>query len=199
MLDLNLRVAFCREICLLLGLCDVDRPTLLARLQHRPGSAVFLAVGGAAESLLTQVDAGSCIFGPRVRVTPNPSQLKSRRTFTVPSQRCSFPRNAPLLQPGCLDLILLRRKGFVRLALEAGADLVPVLAFGENECYKRGQLVPGSMADRMQRATKKVGQRQAAHVLDKRCGWHFVLRPGLRPPCCRCVGSTCRAATAGAS
>lgn len=55
MLDLNLRVAFCREICLMLGLCDVDRPTLLARLRQRPGSAVFLAVGGAAESLLTQV------------------------------------------------------------------------------------------------------------------------------------------------
>lgn len=54
-LSLNLRVAFCREICLLHGLCDVDRPTLLARLRQGPGSAVFLAVGGAAESLLTRV------------------------------------------------------------------------------------------------------------------------------------------------
>lgn len=111
-LDLNLRVAFCREICLLHGLCDVEKSTLLARLRQRPGSAVFLAVGGAAESLLTQ--------------------------------------------PGCMDLILLRRKGFVRLALEAGADLVPVIAFGENECYQRSQLVPGSLADRLQTATKAI-------------------------------------------
>lgn len=54
-LSLNLKVSFCREICLLHGLCDVDRPTLLARLAQGPGSAVFLAVGGAAESLLTKV------------------------------------------------------------------------------------------------------------------------------------------------
>ncbi|KAL4458601.1 hypothetical protein ABPG75_013466 [Micractinium tetrahymenae] len=111
-LDLNLRVAFCREICLLHGLCDVDRPTLLARLRRGPGASVFLAVGGAAESLLTL--------------------------------------------PGCMDLILKRRRGFVRLALESGADLVPVVAFGENECYARTPLVPGSFADRAQRLTKNL-------------------------------------------
>ena len=54
-LSLNLKVSFCREICLLHGLCDVDRPTLLARLRQGPGSSVLLAVGGASESLLTQV------------------------------------------------------------------------------------------------------------------------------------------------
>lgn len=37
------------------------------------------------------------------------------------------------VQPGTLDLVLLKRKGFVRVALEGGAALVPVLAFGENE------------------------------------------------------------------
>ena len=55
MLSLNLQVSFCREICLLHGLCDVDKSTLLARLRQGPGSAVFLAVGGAAESMLTKV------------------------------------------------------------------------------------------------------------------------------------------------
>ena len=59
-LTLNLCVPFCREICLLHGLCDVDRSTLLARLAAGPGSAVFLAVGGAAESLLTQVGVPAC-------------------------------------------------------------------------------------------------------------------------------------------
>ncbi|KAL4429391.1 hypothetical protein ABPG77_005165 [Micractinium sp. CCAP 211/92] len=111
-LDLNLCVAFCREICLLHGLCDVSRSTLLARLRRGPGASVFLAVGGAAESLLTM--------------------------------------------PGCMDLILKRRRGFVRVALEAGADLVPVIAFGENEVYDRTPLVPGSFADRAQRLTKKL-------------------------------------------
>ncbi|EFR01795.1 diacylglycerol O-acyltransferase 2A [Nannizzia gypsea CBS 118893] len=40
-------------------------------------------------------------------------------------------------QPHTLRLILRRRKGFVKLAIRTGADLVPVLAFGENELYEQ--------------------------------------------------------------
>lgn len=38
-------------------------------------------------------------------------------------------------QPGSLRLILQGRKGFIKMALRTGADLVPVLAFGENDLY----------------------------------------------------------------
>lgn len=38
-------------------------------------------------------------------------------------------------QPGTLRLILQGRKGFVKMALRMGADLVPVVAFGENDLY----------------------------------------------------------------
>ena len=38
-------------------------------------------------------------------------------------------------QPHSLKLVLKRRKGFVKLAISTGADLVPTLAFGENELY----------------------------------------------------------------
>ncbi|KAI9781384.1 MAG: diacylglycerol O-acyltransferase 1 [Geoglossum umbratile] len=43
-------------------------------------------------------------------------------------------------QPGTLRLVLRSRKGFIKLAVRTGADLVPVLAFGENELYE--QLIP---------------------------------------------------------
>ncbi|PGH18759.1 hypothetical protein AJ79_00172 [Helicocarpus griseus UAMH5409] len=40
-------------------------------------------------------------------------------------------------QPHAIRLVLARRKGFVKLAIRTGADLVPVLAFGENELYEQ--------------------------------------------------------------
>ncbi|KAI0206408.1 diacylglycerol acyltransferase-domain-containing protein [Astrocystis sublimbata] len=38
-------------------------------------------------------------------------------------------------RPGIMRFILKERKGFIKLAVRCGADLVPVLAFGENNLY----------------------------------------------------------------
>lgn len=40
-------------------------------------------------------------------------------------------------QPHHLKLVLNSRKGFIKIAIRQGADLVPVLAFGENELYEQ--------------------------------------------------------------
>ncbi|KAJ3321770.1 2-acylglycerol O-acyltransferase 3 [Boothiomyces sp. JEL0866] len=38
---------------------------------------------------------------------------------------------------GTLDLVLLKRKGFAKIALATGSHLVPVIGFGENELFHR--------------------------------------------------------------
>ncbi|KAJ4344675.1 diacylglycerol O-acyltransferase 1 [Didymosphaeria variabile] len=40
-------------------------------------------------------------------------------------------------KPGTLRLVLRRRLGFVKLGIRKGADLVPVIGFGENEIYEQ--------------------------------------------------------------
>ncbi len=47
-------------------------------------------------------------------------------------------------RPGVAELTLNRRKGFVRVALEHGARLVPVYCFGENELYDQAPNPEGS-------------------------------------------------------
>ena len=36
-----------------------------------------------------------------------------------------------------LDLVILKRKGFAKIALQTGAQLVPIIGFGENELFTR--------------------------------------------------------------
>lgn len=59
-------------------------------------------------------------------------------------------------QPHTLRLVLKRRKGFVKLAIRTGADLVPVLAFGENELYKQIQPDRHSLLHRLQLLIKQI-------------------------------------------
>jgi len=47
-------------------------------------------------------------------------------------------------RPGHYDLVLGRRKGFIRAAIVNGADLVPVLSFGEIELFNQCEYGPKS-------------------------------------------------------
>lgn len=59
-------------------------------------------------------------------------------------------------KPGANDLVLRRRRGFVKIALRTGASLVPVYAFGENSTFRTAnELLPTSLLRRFQRSLTK--------------------------------------------
>ena len=59
-------------------------------------------------------------------------------------------------QPRSLRLVLKRRKGFIKLAIRTGADLVPVLAFGENELYDQVSSDSHPLVHKAQMLVKKL-------------------------------------------
>lgn len=58
-------------------------------------------------------------------------------------------------EPGTMDLILRKRKGFVKLAFRTGASLVPVIGFGENDLYMQLNTKQHPILHRFQLAVKK--------------------------------------------
>ncbi|CAN8020887.1 unnamed protein product, partial [Ixodes persulcatus] len=58
-------------------------------------------------------------------------------------------------RPGTCLLTLEKRKGFVRLALQCGAHLVPVFSFGENDIFDQVHNPPGSGLRMIQELVKR--------------------------------------------
>ncbi|KAG4305718.1 hypothetical protein PORY_000628 [Pneumocystis oryctolagi] len=59
-------------------------------------------------------------------------------------------------RPGVIKLTLKKRHGFIKMALKMGANLVPVLAFGENDIYNQIQSKPGSRLYKFQQIFKRI-------------------------------------------
>ncbi|KFQ48643.1 2-acylglycerol O-acyltransferase 1, partial [Pelecanus crispus] len=58
--------------------------------------------------------------------------------------------------PGSLTLNILKRKGFIKMALKHGAHLVPVFSFGENELFKQVANPKGSWLRNVQEKLQKI-------------------------------------------
>jgi 1-acyl-sn-glycerol-3-phosphate acyltransferase len=107
----NFKCPGIREYCLSYGLRSCERRACVNMLKQKPGVAVVIFPGGAAEALVTE-------------------QFKYK-------------------------LILNRRKGFARIAVETGASLVPVFAFGETDLFETFLAKPGSWTAKMQQISHR--------------------------------------------
>jgi 2-acylglycerol O-acyltransferase 2 len=70
-------------------------------------------------------------------------------------------------RPGVMELILRKRHGFIRMAIESGSLLVPVLSFGENgilfdfcrshlDLFQQSVNAPDSLVYKFQEGMKKL-------------------------------------------
>ena len=58
------------------------------------------------------------------------------------------------MEPHTMDLVMDKRKGFCKLALESGASLVPIIGFGENELFER---IQNPFVEKVNEFTRQVG------------------------------------------
>ena len=62
------------------------------------------------------------------------------------------------MQPGCETVFLQKRKGFIRLAMQAGSAVVPCFAFGQTATYKWCRPGPPWVSDAaVQALSRRIG------------------------------------------
>ncbi|KAL4249920.1 Diacylglycerol O-acyltransferase [Abortiporus biennis] len=59
-------------------------------------------------------------------------------------------------RPGTADLTLRKRLGFIKIAIQHGADLVPVFSFGENDIYQQMPNEKGTLVHSFQKKFQNV-------------------------------------------
>uniref|UniRef100_A0A6V3P7F3 Acyltransferase n=1 Tax=Lotharella globosa TaxID=91324 RepID=A0A6V3P7F3_9EUKA len=85
-------------------------------------------------------------------------------------------------RPGIMDLTILNRKGFVRVALRNGAWLVPCITFGENDVYAGIPNERGSMVRQIQNwLQKKLGVAPVLFMGRGVFNYAFGILPHRRP------------------
>ncbi|KAI9932647.1 hypothetical protein MW887_008896 [Aspergillus wentii] len=86
-------------------------------------------------------------------------------------------REYAIAQPGKMGVVVKIRKGFVRVAVETGADLVPVLSFGENELFDQVDMNSSSVGGLVAR----IWETYVGHKVTFALGRFGIFLPYRRP------------------
>lgn len=130
-------VPFFRDYLLSMGLTSASAKNIKSIINNGDNS-VCLVVGGAQESLLNDV------VGNHRRISMGYNEAREPDNLNDPDYTKQ------------IRLVLHKRKGFVKLAIELGnVSLVPVFAFGEADIYKLSKPPPGSFGYKFQQWMKK--------------------------------------------
>ncbi|CAF93006.1 unnamed protein product, partial [Tetraodon nigroviridis] len=116
----------------------------LPRTQAPPADAALLVPGPPLQGLHHVWRSGV-----QLQVQPVPPH-QSSPGWKRCRHRCGRTQKSLDARPGALKLQVLHRKGFIKLALKHGAQLVPVFSFGENELFDQMQNPSGSPLRRLQ-------------------------------------------------
>lgn len=132
-------IPFFRDYLLSLGLTSASAKNIKSIINNGDNS-VCIVVGGAQESLLNDMVGEEVGMGYHDTSDSEDEHVEEK------------PRKE-------IRLILRKRKGFVKLALELGnVSLVPTFAFGEADIYRLNHPQPGSLGYTFQQWMKKTFQ-----------------------------------------
>ena len=137
-----------RDYFLLGGTCSSSHKSLDYLLSN---GSTHESESKSGEYTISNTDSGSgstSLSESEAHRTANMHHRKESTRCTNSSSRTNGTGCAAILiiggaeevyeaHPGSYRLVLRNRKGFVRKALQHGADLVPVFSFGENELFKQ--------------------------------------------------------------
>lgn len=155
-LSTQFTLPFYRDYLLSLGLTSAAAKNIKSLIQNGDNSIV-LVVGGAQESLLNDVVAshahvGNGYTGPRQKEDPQQHQQQQLLLLLLPLLDTSGPPQSREIR-----LVLNKRKGFVKIAIELGnISLVPIFAFGEADIYNVNIPDKGTWGEQFQLWMKKV-------------------------------------------
>ncbi|CAD7925677.1 unnamed protein product [Amoebophrya sp. A25] len=136
-LEALLLIPFFREVMFACGVHSASRQSFAAIFAQ--GNIPVLNVGGAAESLIYQKSD---------EVVEKDDYSKSKNKVAGDEAEAYSPVEV-------MKLVVKNRKGFIKVAMQEGAALVPCIAFDENKAYAVYAPASGGMIERIQRTFKK--------------------------------------------